>query len=420
MGILNRMSGFGSKNFTSSIGKRSCLVFSIAVGLCSIAAWAQEEEFGGEPPNEVASDTAETPEEAGQEEEKISPDAPETYTIQPGDTLWNLSAKFLNNPWYWPKVWSINPQIDNPNWVHPGSVIRFYKGPDEAPVQVEQVAEGTMDEISSSDDEDYPEEISSDADLEMDTEIETEFSESQEGPAFEGDQATKYLRKVASRAGLAQQKRFFVPNEKLKDAGRVENSPEEKKYLTIGDRVYVDLKNKLEPGTVLQVFRTVKKLHHPVKMSALGEVVMLVGEIKIDTHSKGKSLATVVTAWDAVFRGDYCGVLDEARIEIVEYVPNTVEVKGYVVDSAGTNSISLGGHVLVFVDKGESDGIKAGNVFSVVRSHDPLTGDTKGLTDEVIGKILVSDVRSKSAAGILVYSNRAVVRGDRIEMRVDK
>jgi hypothetical protein len=420
MGILNRVSGFGSKGFTTSTNQRPYLVFSIAVGLCSMAAWAQEEEFGGEPPKEVSSDPAETSEEEGQEEEKISADAPETYTIQPGDTLWNLSAKFLNNPWYWPKVWSINPQIDNPNWVHPGSVIRFYKGPDEAPVQVEQVAEGGANEISSSDEEDFPEEISSDSDSDFETEEETALSETQEGPAFEGGKAATYLRKVASQTGLPQRKQFFVPDEKLKEAGRIENSPEEKKYLTIGDKVYVDLKDKPEPGTVLQVFRTVKELRHPVKMSKLGEVVALVGEIEIDAHSKGKSLATVVTAWDSVFRGDYAGVIDEEKIELVEYVPNSVEVKGYVVDSAGADSISLGGHVLVFVDKGESDGIKAGNVFSVVRSHDPLTGDTKGLTDEVIGKILVSDVRSKSSAGILVYSNRAVVRGDRIEMRMDK
>ena len=36
---------------------------------------------------------------------------PDTYTIRPGDTLWDLSGRFLNNPWYWPKVWSFNPEI---------------------------------------------------------------------------------------------------------------------------------------------------------------------------------------------------------------------------------------------------------------------------------------------------------------------
>jgi hypothetical protein len=386
---------------------------AVMLALVSTVGWAQSDEFGGDSAGEVSSDDAEV--QTGEEPEKISADAPETYTIQPGDTLWNLSAKFLNNPWYWPKVWSINPQIDNPNWVHPGSVIRFYRGPDEAPVQVEKVSDLGEDEISTDDDDE--EILSSDSLAEVSTE--DEFVNMQEGPAFEGERARKMLKKVAANSNLFARKQVFVPQEKLKEAGRIENSPEEKSLLTLNDKIWVKFKDKPEVGTTLQIFRSVKKLQHPVKMTNLGEVVSLVGEIKVTQHSKGKSLSRVSSAWDVIRRGDFVGKLDEARIEVVERVPNTVDVKGYVVDSASDPMNALGGYVMIFVDKGESDGIKSGNVFSVVRSHDPLTGETKGLTDEVIGKVLVSDVRSKSSAGILVYSNRAVVRGDRIEMRVD-
>ena len=51
--------------------------------------------------------------------------ADEVHTVKEGDTLWDLSERELGSPWYWPKVWSYNPQIDNPHMIYPGNTIRF-------------------------------------------------------------------------------------------------------------------------------------------------------------------------------------------------------------------------------------------------------------------------------------------------------
>ena len=48
---------------------------------------------------------------------------PERYTVVEGDTLWDISTKFLTDPWRWPEIWQGNPQVDNPDLIYPGDVL---------------------------------------------------------------------------------------------------------------------------------------------------------------------------------------------------------------------------------------------------------------------------------------------------------
>ncbi len=58
-----------------------------------------------------------------QAEIELNPTHPDTYTVVKGDTLWDISARFLKSPWVWPEVWHANPQIENPHLIYPGDVI---------------------------------------------------------------------------------------------------------------------------------------------------------------------------------------------------------------------------------------------------------------------------------------------------------
>ncbi|HWJ05683.1 MAG TPA: LysM peptidoglycan-binding domain-containing protein [Steroidobacteraceae bacterium] len=55
----------------------------------------------------------------------VAAEAPERYVVKRGDTLWDISALYLKDPWYWPEIWHVNPSIANPHLIYPGDVLYF-------------------------------------------------------------------------------------------------------------------------------------------------------------------------------------------------------------------------------------------------------------------------------------------------------
>ena len=371
--------------------------------LAASAALAQAQTQGGgsevegtevqQPP------TQRPPPEQGQVQ-TAPPEGPsQVHTVEKGDTLWDLSSKYLGSPWYWPKVWSYNPQIANPHWIYPGNQVRFYPGNgEETPTRAEPVA-GDEDEL-------------------------------QAGQAIEGDEDVQMVRlpvETKTRE-IVLKDGFATPNE-IEAAGTLVGSYAESEMLSPPAIVYLDFKDRsaVQVGASYLVYRTVGKVYHPRTGKFLGYQTQVLGTVKVNRTSDPKVRATLEKAFDEIGRGARIGPARERLFETVSPVANAVALQNLTVVAQLETSLTMAGEqVRVLVDAGSAQGVQVGNVFTVIRQADPILSDVgvdpsanqdTSLPVEEVGRCMAVDVREAVTTCLLLRSYREVVVGDRVELR---
>jgi hypothetical protein len=355
---------------------------------------------------------------------------PDTYTVRPGDTLWDLSGRFLNNPWYWPKVWSFNPDITNPHWIEPGNVLRFYPSAEEAPTRVEPVVAGPAGvptpaptPAAEPGDAEPPPEAPDLMRIDMKAPAPVEV---QEEVAVVGP----YRIGAVPPKNLYVRRDSFVTPQQLEESGTLFGAFEERLMLTTTDRVYARF-NRDPPSKVGEsylVFRTEREIYHPITNELVGYQTRILGSATV--IAKGEDVVTLELGQvlDPVERGAMLGPWVQKTFVPVKPTAAKVDLDGHILASRLEMMTQVAESQIVFIDKGKTDGVEEGNIFRVVRGNDPSTypnlhdprapPNDPAFPLELMGELLVIDVKEVTSTAIVLKSIREMAVGDTIQLRV--
>ena len=315
----------------------------------------------------------------GQESrEKTYPlDAGLYYTIQKGDTLWDLSQHFFDSPWIWPDLWEKNSEIPNPHWIYPGNRIRIYN------------REG-LEDLSAPLSKPVPDPSAAEPEIEKE-------------PSY-------FSYPPIDSVG-------FVRKDPVPSWGTISKVVTVKELISHRDLVYVrPAKNAvLNEGDRFTIYRILESVRDPQTNSSLGVQHYIVGLLEITEVAQPFSTAKIVKAYRHIEDNDLL-VPYKARSSKIEIAESLRPFNGRIVGFQ-EGVVLVGDNALVFIDKGQKDGMKIGQVYSIY--HQPEFFDKKEQSTALlpaidVGKVLVLHVEETTATALIMATKKIVERGEKL------
>jgi hypothetical protein len=262
------------------------------------------------------------------------------HTVVAGDTLWDLSAKYLGSPWKWTEIWERNRFLTNPHYIYPGiEVVIVPPGPREFALGQEPAsASGPAETVA---------------------EVAPPMEAIQPAVQPVAPPPVPYLN--------IKPEEFVRAGEFLKEApkgiGQIQGGKDPKVGFVEGDTVYLALRKEIPPGQLLGVYRVRGPIDSPGKRPVSGYVKYLIGVIQAGPKVDGEATAKVRQSFEDLTRAD---LISE---EIPAYMPVRIDpgadgIPCSVITARLLNKELAQGD-FVYLDQGASAGAAVGNVFRV-------------------------------------------------------
>lgn len=360
--------------------------------------------------------TAEQVAQAGVPLSELAPNAPDTYTVKSGDTLWDISRVFLLSPWRWPELWGMNmEEVRNPHRIYPGQQLVLEKLGDRARLRIQQAQGGDIPTVRVS---------------------------PRVRVSAVGDGALPTLAPHLIEPFLAEP--VIVDGGVLERAPRIVAAPDNRVLITRGDRIYARASDGTTmadrasgPAEQFRVFRSAKPLRDPITKAVLGYEAEYLGKAQMVrgegtetvTTGRGEGKVTavpatldVVSARSEMRVGDR--LLPEPGRQLVSYTPRAPQgpVEGGMVVSMYGDSVALAGqNQVVVINKGTADGMEAGHVLAIQKSGATIIDRSQPgertevkLPNERNGLMMVFRPFERLSYALILETNEGVKVGDRV------
>lgn len=349
------------------------------------------------------------------------------HIVQRGDTLWALAAQHLGDPYLWPQIWEKNQYVLDAHWIYPGDplVIGIEVAPAEAvgatgaPVGEEPEERIAVERDDTADDDsgqridahaarrNTPVPLGAESDIYCTGfigEADESFGWTVTGSEFE--ELTPRLNAVQDWSSA---KGIFGRTDTLKYE------------LTLGDIVYLDggSSGGLSPGMVLTAVEPRARVRHPKSGHVVGRFYAYTGRVRVLTVQEEQAIAEIVQTCAGIHVGSR---LQEFRPEPIPLArrpiprpindPTTADLsEAPVILHAESSLFTLGQDNVVFIDRGESDDVYPGDIFTIYRPS------KRGRLPIPVGELAVLSVKPRSAIGKILESRYPIYVGDRLERR---
>lgn len=310
------------------------------------------------------------------------------YTIQKGDTLWDLSRKFSDTPWQWPEMWRENDQIANPHLIYPGQRIRLYRrwgagryGEDAGDRGFGEAGDGTSGEDKGL--KDKPE-----------------------------------LTKLLHYEYTAIDRVGFIRKEPVLAHGTIFKVEGRKTMISTGDLIYIRPRSNfsLSPGDKYTLYRTLKPIRNRRTNKFIGIQHYFTGAVEIMIKRPEFVLGRIIGAYRPIEIGDLL-MPYKSRVQQVAMSPSPPGLEGSIIESEEHQEI-FGENEIAFIDKGRSAGVEPGQLYWIFKQEKyRINPDHKGevtLTPVVLGELLVLHTENTTATAMITDSRNAIQAGARI------
>lgn len=311
----------------------------------------------------------------------LQPDHPDRYVVKKGDTLWDISTTFLQDPWRWPEIWHVNPQIENPHLIYPGDIIALVFGADGTP-QLQLLRGRQTVKLS---------------------------------PQVRGTPLREAIEPIPMDA-IAQflnDSRAVLTPDELDRAPYIVESMDSHLIAGTGDRIYVrSIPDR--SSTRFNVYRPGRAYKRPGSETVLSYEALYVGDATLERTGDPATLELTRTVRETLIGDRLLPVAEETIQQNFFPHPPASDVEGAIL--AVIDGVSqIGQYQVVVIDLGAENGMEQGTVLAVYQRGSSIrdvvakeSDQRVTLPDERSGLIMVFRAFERVSYALVMNATRAM------------